>query len=58
MTYSFWFWLLMLVALLFEGWTRINAPTPPNNRERISKFLLFVLIILLGFGIYGPAAHR
>jgi len=58
MTYHLVFWLVCVGAILFECWSRVNSPTPPNNRERISKFLLFVLIILLGLGTYGPALHR
>jgi hypothetical protein len=58
MTYQFVFWLVCVVAIFFEIWARLNAPAPPSNRERISKFLLFVLIILLGLGTYGPALHR
>ena len=58
MTYQFVFWLVTIGAVLFECWARVNMPTPPNNRERVSKFLLFVMIILLGLGIYGPALHR
>jgi len=62
MTYSFLFWLLVILAVIFNGWSHLPQPAPAPGQFRYRPFIgslfIFVLIILLGLGIYGPALHR
>lgn len=59
MTYGVFFWILVLFTILFDFWPRPAAPGPgPAYRPRIGNWLVFILIILLGLGIYGPALHH
>lgn len=61
MTYGLLFWILVVVTIAFEFWARKYAPAPqpqPGRRPTIGSLLIFILIILLGLGTYGPALHR
>lgn len=63
MSYGIFFWILVLLAVIFEVAAPRNAPpgaqpSPFRYRPFISSVFIFILIILLGLGIYGPALHR
>ncbi len=62
MSYGLCFWLLVILAVIFNVWAHSPGPPPPAGTFRyrpfIGTFFIFVLIILLGLGIYGPALHR
>lgn len=59
MTYGVFFWILVLFTILFDFWPRPSPPaTSSGYRPRIGNWLVFILIILLGLGTYGPALHR
>lgn len=55
MTFALLFWILVLLWLLFG-----IAPTWPrdgNFRPFGGSLLLFILIVLLGWRVFGPALH-
>lgn len=46
------FWILMLIWLVFSGWTSGWAP-----RAMGGSLLLFVLLLLLGWAQFGAPIH-
>lgn len=56
MTMGLLFWVLMLLWLFFGLWSHwpINAA---NGRMAVGNLLLFILITLLGWKVFGPAVH-
>lgn len=51
MTVGLLFWFLMIIALIF-GWV-VYPPTPPNYRPFGYSLLLWILLVLLGIGVFG-----
>lgn len=50
-----WFWVLYVICLLFGGWsTWPRSGGPPDWRPFGWSLVVFVLIGLLGWGIFGP----
>jgi cytochrome b len=48
------FWVLMLLALLFGGFSRWPGGPGANPRfEFVGDLMLFVLLLLLGWGVFG-----
>jgi hypothetical protein len=45
---AIWFWIIYVVSVLFYG-----ALAWPFDRTKASVFVVFVLIFLLGLGIFG-----
>lgn len=61
MTYQLLFWLLMIFVVFWNLWAHFTPPPPStvkSNRPFIGNVLVFILLVLLGLGIYGPALHR
>jgi hypothetical protein len=55
MTFALLFWILMLLWVLFGGWTRWgNAPGQYVHGDWL---LLLVLIGLLGWRVFGAPVH-
>jgi hypothetical protein len=52
MTIAFLFWLLMILWLVFGVWS-----TWPNLRAGGPDLLLFILLGLLGWKVFGAAIH-
>jgi hypothetical protein len=53
MTLSLWFWLLMILWLIF-GFVWVDAPPAgPRWRPVGGHVLLWVLLALLGYGVFG-----
>jgi hypothetical protein len=55
------FWVLMLLYLAFGLWN--NWPTSMDKAKDKAKdlgasFLVFVLLAILGWQVFGPALHR
>ncbi len=48
MTAGIWFWIIFAVSLLFTGWWWW-----PLNAERGPWFVLYILLFLLGWGVFG-----
>jgi hypothetical protein len=54
MTLSILFWVIMIVWLLFGLWIAWPAgPRPIGN-----VVLIWVLLAILGWQVFGPAIHR
>jgi hypothetical protein len=56
MPMSFLFWMIYIIAILFAGWTNYEANV--FLWRRFSGYLvLFVLVGLLGYRVFGPAVR-
>jgi len=54
MTLSLVFWLLMLIWLVFGLWSNWPVQNRPNLGGTV---LLFILLLLLGWRVFGPPIH-
>ncbi len=48
------FWVIMVIGLLFGFYTNRTAPGPWLS----NSLVLWVLLALLGWAVFGPALHR
>jgi hypothetical protein len=57
MTISLLFWILMLLVLVFGIWFSVPAApnTPWNFKFLGNNVIIFVLLALLGWHVFGPA---
>ncbi len=54
MTLGLLFWVIMIIGLLFGGYTnRANIGT-----WAMGNLVIWVLLALLGWQVFGPAIHR
>lgn len=53
MTLSLLFWMLMLLWLVFEAWSRNWTLTRDSARPIGGSVLLFLLLLVLGWGVFG-----
>jgi hypothetical protein len=53
MSIGFVFWFLMLVWLIFGGWSGYALTGPERGRYYGGHFLLFILVFLLGWATFG-----
>ncbi len=51
MSAAIWFWIIYVVCLVFHGYGEMSAP---NGWGWPRSIVFFVLIGLLGWGIFGP----
>jgi hypothetical protein len=57
MTIALLFWVIMLICLLFGAWS--NFPFSGANARSVGfSFIVWVLLALLGWQVFGPALHR
>jgi hypothetical protein len=54
MTIGFLFWLLMILAVVLGFVFNRPSPTPWPYAPFANLLLIFVLIFLLGWGVFGP----
>lgn len=54
MTLALLYWILMLIWLVFGLWSNWPA-TGPNMRPLGGTLLLFILLVILGWKVFGPA---
>jgi len=48
-----WFWIVYVICLLITGWS--NYPFQPGAyRPFMGSLVLYILIGLLGWGVFGP----
>jgi len=52
MTFALAYWILMLVWLAFGIWS-----TWPNYKQGGGNVVLFILLLLLGWKVFGPPLH-
>ncbi len=50
---SVWFWVLMVISLVFGLWSGYNPGQPYTFRNWGGSILLFVLLGLLGWAVFG-----
>lgn len=56
MSFALLFWVLMLLWLIFGIWA--NFPLDPNKSKILGGHIgLFILLLLLGWKVFGPAVH-
>jgi hypothetical protein len=48
------FWILMLFWLIFGLWSHWPVSAPNQWRPLGNSFLLFILLLLLGWAAFGP----
>jgi len=53
MALSIFFWVLMLLWVIFQGWSGYD-PARPFFRWGAPYLVLFVLLAILGWGVFGP----
>lgn len=57
MSIALLFWILMILWFLFGIWS--SWPLSASNGKTVAgNLLLFVVIALLGWQVFGPALHR
>jgi hypothetical protein len=57
MSLSLLFWVLMIVSFLFGLWS--NLPLGPGGMKPVgTTLLIFVLLAILGWAVFGAAIHR
>jgi hypothetical protein len=52
MTKEVWFWVIFVLSALFGGFS-VWKGTPENRLDRYNPLIIYVLIFLLGLGVYG-----
>jgi hypothetical protein len=54
MSIGIWFWVIMVIGLLFGLYTNRAAPIPWVS----NSLVLWILLALLGWAVFGAAVHR
>jgi len=54
MTLGLLFWVIMIIGLLFGLYTNRATPLPWVS----NSLVLWILLALLGWQVFGPAIHR
>ena len=54
MSFALIYWLLMLIWLIFTVWTNIPFT---SAKPHGGSLLLFILLLLLGWKVFGPPIH-
>jgi hypothetical protein len=50
------FWVIMIITLIFGLWS--NWPVGPGGIKPLgSTLLVFILLAILGWKVFGPALH-
>jgi hypothetical protein len=59
MTLALLYWVLMLLWLVFGLWSNWPAPgTPVGFRPLGGTVLLFILLLVLGWQVFGTPVHK
>jgi len=53
MTLAMLFWVIMILSLLFNLWSAW-----PLNKQNSPALLVWILLALLGWAVFGAAIHR
>ncbi len=53
MSFALCYWILMLIWLAFSLWS-----SWPNLKPGGGSLLLFILLVLLGWKVFGPPLHQ
>lgn len=59
MSFALIYWILMLIWLVFGLWSNWPAGTPGGSgfRPLGGTLLLFILLVLLGWRVFGAPVH-
>ncbi len=57
MTLAVLFWILMLFGFFLNGWGWVYPTAPPFTRWG-GGLLLFLLLLILGWQVFGTPVHR
>ena len=52
MSAAIWFWLIYVICLIFGLY--VEWPTDRNYRPLGGRLVIFILLGLLGWGVFGP----
>lgn len=55
MSLALLYWIILLVAAIFSTWS--SWPAAGNYRPFGSTLFLFVLLVIIGWKIFGPPIH-
>lgn len=58
MTLNVLFWVLMIVWLVFGFWLDYVPGQPYPFRRGAWTFLVWILLAIIGWQVFGPAVHR
>ena len=58
MTLGLLFWVIYLIAVLFGFWVNYEANQPLWFRRAGAFLVLWVLVGILGWEVFGPAVRR
>lgn len=53
MSAGIWFWLIYVICVVFGCWLDWPAGPNPNYRMVGRNFVIFILLGLLGWGVFG-----
>ena len=53
LTIGLLFWILMIVWFVFGAWVRWGGGSAPATTWPVADLLIFILLLLLGVGIFG-----
>lgn len=54
MPLSIWFWVIYVIAILLGGWSSYDSTQPLWYRRAGAYAILWLLVGLLGYGVFGP----
>jgi hypothetical protein len=54
MSAGIWFWIIYVLCVIFGMWSEWPAGPNGNYRPLGGRFAVFVLLGLLGWGVFGP----
>ena len=54
MPLSVWFWTIYVIAILFGVWSSYESGQPLWYRRAGAYAVLWLLVGLLGYGVFGP----
>ena len=57
MSFELLFWILMLLWLVFGWWYNYVPGQPYPVRQGAWSFLLFILLAILGWKVFGSPVH-
>ena len=57
MSFALIYWILMLLWLVFGIWINWPAGGPANVKPLGGTLLLFILLVLLGWKVFGAPIH-
>lgn len=57
MSKGLFFWLVFIVCVILGGVANVPRATPWPARPWVNGFIVFLLLGVLGWGLFGPPVH-